>query len=141
MEAVPPVTFGESISKAIAGITDYNSRSRRSEYWYMALLGFLFSIAFNVLATFLAKITILMYILRAIGAIVSIASLVINLPLAVRRLHDIGKTGWLLLLIFIPLVGAIILLIWFCTDSQAEANEYGPSPKYSSGSGGYTSAV
>lgn len=49
--------------------------------------------------------------------------------LSVRRLHDVGKTGWFILISFIPLVGLIWLLILFCTDSVPGVNEYGPNPK------------
>ena len=47
----------------------------------------------------------------------------------VRRLHDIGKSGWNYLLGFIPFVGAIILLVWACQDSQAGENKWGVNPK------------
>ena len=59
------------------------------------------------------------------------------MPLAVRRLHDTGKTGWWLLLILTG-IGAIVLLIFFCLDSDQQTNEYGPSPKYSGAQAGLT---
>ncbi|MDR2934962.1 MAG: DUF805 domain-containing protein, partial [Candidatus Adiutrix sp.] len=49
--------------------------------------------------------------------------------LGIRRLHDIGKSGWWLLLLLIPLVGAIIILVFLCLDSQPGENQYGPNPK------------
>jgi uncharacterized membrane protein YhaH (DUF805 family) len=61
-----------------------------------------------------------------------IYALVIFIPglaVTVRRLHDVGKSGWWYLLAFIPLIGAIILLVWFCTDSQAGTNKWGANPK------------
>lgn len=63
-----------------------------------------------------------------VSGVFSLALLLPNLGLAVRRLHDIGKSGWWLFLAFIPVVGIIILIIWWCKDSQMEPNEYGPVP-------------
>ena len=59
----------------------------------------------------------------------SLAMFIPGLAVSVRRLHDIGRSGWWLLLSLIPLVGAIILIIWYCTDSQPGANQYGSNPK------------
>lgn len=52
-----------------------------------------------------------------------------SLAVTVRRLHDIGRSGWWFLLGLIPIVGAIVLLVFMVTDSQAGANRYGPNPK------------
>ena len=52
-----------------------------------------------------------------------------SIAVGVRRLHDIGKSGWMMLVVFIPFVGAIWLLILFVMDSKPGANEYGPNPK------------
>ena len=59
----------------------------------------------------------------------ALAIIIPSLAVCVRRLHDIGKSGWYYFIGFIPLVGAIILLVWFCQDSQIGENEYGPNPK------------
>lgn len=58
-----------------------------------------------------------------------LAMLVPGLAVGVRRLHDLGKSGWMILVALIPLVGAIWLIILFVTDSQPGENEYGPNPK------------
>ena len=60
--------------------------------------------------------------------VVGLAFLLPSLGIAVRRLHDIGKSGWWIFISLIPLIGAIILLVWWCKDSQMEPNEYGPVP-------------
>ena len=136
MEGAPRLTFKEAVSKAISGYTDYNTRSRRSEFWNVELACFII----NFIVTFvlsLIGINVLTYI---VFVALSIAALIVCLPLLVRRLHDIGKTGWFALLALIPIVGWIILIIWNCTDSQVESNEYGPSPKYSSPGQGYATS-
>lgn len=61
----------------------------------------------------------------------SLVVLVPSLAIAVRRLHDIGKSGWFLLVAFIPFIGGLILLYFFFQDSEREPNAWGPSPKYS----------
>ena len=57
-----------------------------------------------------------------------LAVLIPSLAVEVRRLHDIGKSGWWLLLGLIPLIGPIVLIVWFATDSKGD-NQYGPNPK------------
>jgi uncharacterized membrane protein YhaH (DUF805 family) len=66
------------------------------------------------------------------GIIYLIYSLVVFLPslaVSVRRLHDVGKSGWMLLVSFIPLVGAIWLIVLAVTDSQPGSNKWGENPK------------
>jgi uncharacterized membrane protein YhaH (DUF805 family) len=65
-----------------------------------------------------------------IGLIYSLAVLVPGLAVGVRRLHDTDKSGWWLLIALIPLVGIIVLIVFFATDGQPGPNKYGPSEKY-----------
>ena len=51
---------------------------------------------------------------------------------AIRRLHDTGRSGWWILIALVPLVGAIVLLVFYVQDSSAGVNEYGPNPKFAS---------
>ena len=132
----PSVGFMDAVKKAFAGYCDYASRSRRSEYWFFVLFDFLVIV---VVSLIFGVIFALIGIGQVAPAIVAIVELVLffgfMLPLSVRRLHDTGKSGWFILLGLIPFVGGIILLIFFCMDSQPETNEYGPSPKYSGSPG------
>ena len=132
----PSVGFMDAVKKAFAGYCDYASRSRRSEYWFFVLFDFLVIL---VVSLIFGVIFGLIGIVQVVPAIVAIVELVLffgfMLPLSVRRLHDTGKSGWFILLGLIPFVGGIILLIFFCLDSQPETNEYGPSPKYSGSPG------
>ena len=66
---------------------------------------------------------------NVLGVIYSLAVLLPSLGVSVRRLHDTGRSGWWLFIGLIPLVGTIILIIYMVSDSQAETNQYGPSPK------------
>ncbi len=72
------------------------------------------------------------YALVGVFIVMMIYLLVILIPslaLCVRRLHDTGKSGWFFFISFIPLVGAILLLVFLATDSQPGPNQYGPNPK------------
>lgn len=105
---------------------NFEGRARRSEYWWFYLF-------------YVIVLTIASYIGTAFGGLqgARIAQSIVCLPLILpslgagaRRLHDIGKSGWWLLIGLIPIVGAIILIVWGCQDSDPQENEYGPSPKY-----------
>ena len=69
------------------------------------------------------------FFLSAIFIIYYLIVLVPSLAVAARRLHDTGKSGWMLLISLIPLIGGIILLVFMCSDSQPSDNKYGPNPK------------
>lgn len=100
---------------------NFDGRSRRAEYWY-ALLGI-------VLTSFVVGI---IAGLLGIGLLSSIWELVILIPsiaISIRRLHDIGKSGWWVLINFIPLIGFIVLLVWACKEGDHGDNAYGPDPK------------
>ncbi|MCR5843304.1 MAG: DUF805 domain-containing protein, partial [Oscillospiraceae bacterium] len=70
-----------------------------------------------------------MTIFTVIQSLFSLATLIPSIAVTVRRLHDIGKSGWFYFLILIPVVGSIILLVWECKDSEPGTNVYGPNPK------------
>jgi uncharacterized membrane protein YhaH (DUF805 family) len=63
-----------------------------------------------------------------LAGVFTLVALVPSIAVSCRRLHDTGKTGWLLLLGLIPLVGAIVLLVFYCQASQPGTNQYGPNP-------------
>ena len=103
------------------GVID--GRARRSEYWYFVL--------FNAIITYsLQGIGLLSDIpaLYIISIVVSIALLIPGLTAAVRRLHDINKSGWNYLWVFTG-IGAFVVLYWLAQDSQHGPNNYGPNPK------------
>ena len=105
---------------------DFNGRARRKEFWYFSLAWFVIGIAFNVLS-FIPYLGILFSI---VYMLLGLAVIVPSLAVGARRLSDTGRNPLLLLLMLIPIVGAIILIVWWCEDSKREPNEQGPSPKY-----------
>ncbi|MEM6805439.1 MAG: DUF805 domain-containing protein [Bacteroidota bacterium] len=106
--------------------SDFSGRSRRKEYWYFILFNLLtFSLCLSLdLAMISAGSSMIIFSMTYM-----LASLIPGLSVGVRRLHDIGKSGWNILLVLIPLIGAIILIIYYATDSQAGSNRYGFNPK------------
>jgi uncharacterized membrane protein YhaH (DUF805 family) len=115
---------------AIKKYAVFSGRARRKEYWYFTLFNTLISIAFLVLEL-LAGIAIKEMGL-GVGMLCSLYMLALIVPgfaVTVRRLHDTGRSGWWVFLPLIPLLGAIILIVFLATDSTAGANKYGPNPK------------
>lgn len=131
MSAKPMMSFGEAVKTCINKYATFRGRARRSEYWWFYLACFILSIAGSILAAFLAFAGVDYELANnGISLLILLAVFLPSLSVGVRRLHDIGRSGWWLLLGFIPFVGAIVLIVWFCQDSKLEANEYGESPKY-----------
>ncbi len=108
--------------KVLKKYAEFNGRAQRAEYWYFALFNVLISIALTLPETLINNTQFL-------ANIYSLAVLVPGIAVTVRRLHDINKSGWYLLVALIPCVGAIILLIWTIQDSDPGPNEYGENPK------------
>lgn len=133
--------WGESFTKHYA---DFSGRARRSEYWGTVLFNGLIqaglSIILSIVATILfssieinGEVTFspLLFVLINIPRyIYSLVWLLPSLAVAVRRLHDIGKSGWNLLWIFLPIIGWIMLIYWYCQDSELGENKWGANPKF-----------
>lgn len=111
------MSFTDAIKTCFAKYVDFNGRARRREYWYFCLLN-------------IAVILVLRWTgWKTFSSFYSLAVFLPGLAVAVRRLHDIGKSGLNLLILLIPIVGAVIVLIWEITDSEPGRNQYGPNPK------------
>lgn len=109
---------------------EFSGRSRRKEYWMFALINCIITwVPYLLGLGLLLPAPKLGMALLTLAIIYSLAMLIPGLAVSVRRLHDTGKTGWLLLIALIPIVGPIILLVFLCTDSQPTDNQYGPNPK------------
>ncbi len=108
--------------------TEFSGRSRRKEYWYFALFNTIVSIILIAIDGMVGTLNME----AGYGVFSTIYSLAVFLPtlgVAIRRLHDIGKSGWWIFIGFIPLIGAIVLIVFFVKDSQPGDNQYGPNPK------------
>ncbi len=107
---------------AFKNFAKFEGRTQRRGYWYFTLINFLIGIAANIVDYILASTIGIAFVSMIYGLVVIIPSL----SLGARRLHDIGKSGWWQLLGLIPLIGAIVLIIFFATASTPEDNQYGP---------------
>lgn len=113
--------------KCLRQYADFSGRARRREYWMFCLFNFLVSFCLGFVAGLLgalmdANLTSLVWIY-------ALAIFIPSLAVCIRRLHDVGKSGWMYLIVLIPLVGAIWLLVLFCTNGEPGANKWGVNPK------------
>lgn len=132
-------SFSSSYKAFFKNYAVFTGRSSRSEYWFVVLANFLIILTGYILvipaminsvfsdsAAFMTVITIISIIAMAIYELICFIP---NLSLGIRRLHDIGKSGWSLLVGLIPIVGAVILFVYSLTDSEPIENKYGQNPK------------
>lgn len=114
--------------KALNQYADFNGRARRKEYWMF----FLFNMVFATVALLIDIAAGTANLDSGSGlfqGIYSLAVLIPGLAVGVRRLHDVGKSGWMLLIALIPIIGAIWLLVLMVTDSKEGTNKWGENPK------------
>jgi uncharacterized membrane protein YhaH (DUF805 family) len=114
--------------KVMKQYADFDGRARRTEYWMFVL----FNIIFSVVAVVLDNV--LGIAMEGIGygplyGLYVLAMIIPSLAVAVRRLHDTGKSGWMLLIALIPIIGSIWLLVLYATDGNLGENKYGSNPK------------
>jgi len=108
----------------------FEGRARRKEYWFFVLFNTLIVIGL-VIVELVAGIAS-RSLSDGVGILFVLYALAIFLPslaVAVRRLHDTGRSGWWYFVSLFPLFGAIVLIIYFATDGTPGANKYGPNPK------------
>ena len=118
--------FTEAISCGFQKYVGFSGRAARSEYWYWVLFIVLLSIV-----ALLIDLTVFGFNttgVNPISVIVSLATLLPNLAVSIRRLHDIDRVGWWVLLALIPLIGGIVLIVWACMRGTVGANRFGPDP-------------
>lgn len=114
-----PTAFVDTISK---NYFNFNGRTSRMGFWHFFLAYFVFAIIVGVVTGLLGSLG------SKISMLISLALLLPNLGIGARRLHDIGKTGWLQLLMFIPLLGLIALIYFWAQPGEASSNAYGAEP-------------
>lgn len=106
----------------------FNGRARRKEYWFF----FLFNIIINIILATIDGVTGSFNPeigLGLLGGIYTLAVITPSVAVSMRRLHDIGRSGWWLLIAFIPFIGPIVLLVFMIKDSKPGQNQYGDNPK------------
>ncbi|NAW67157.1 DUF805 domain-containing protein [Photobacterium halotolerans] len=112
----------------------FSGRAQRQEYWYFFLINLVITLALGI-ADNLLNTPGTGEGAGLLGGVYSLAVLIPSVAVGVRRLHDIGKSGWWMLLSLIPVLGFVILLFFFAREGQPGPNEYGNNPKEESGMG------
>ncbi len=115
--------------KVLQNYAVFDGRARRKEYWFFALFNMLFATAFTFIDKLIGTYYSQMGGYGILNTIYSLAVLIPGLAVSVRRLHDTNRSGWWLLLYFIPIIGWIWILILMVRDSDSGMNNYGPNPK------------
>lgn len=109
---------------------NFDGRARRAEFWWYFLANLIISIVLNIIDAALG-------LGGGYGGVLSgiygLAVLLPGIAVGIRRLHDTGKSGWWLLIVFVPIVGIIVLIVFWATDGTPGTNDYGMSEKYPTG--------
>ena len=111
--------FAQTVSSGFKNYVGFDGRASRSEYWYWTL----FSVVASIIAAAMDSVVGLGFFSGA----VSLGLLLPSLAVAFRRIHDIDRTAWWILLSF-TVIGGIVLLIWFCLRGTMGTNRFGPDP-------------
>jgi uncharacterized membrane protein YhaH (DUF805 family) len=109
----------------------FNGRSRRKEYWCFLL----FSVIVSIVLTFIDVKTGTVSADLGLGLLSGIYTLAVLVPgvaVTIRRLHDTDRSGWWILILLVPLAGAIVLIVFMAVDGKTEENQYGVNPKLTS---------
>lgn len=120
------MSFADAVRTCLSKYADFSGRARRSEYWWFVLFTLLVSIVGSMLDALLG--TDFDSRGGVINGLLSLALLLPSLAVGARRLHDTSRSGWWLLIGLVPILGAVVLVVFFVLDSHAD-NQYGPRPK------------
>jgi len=124
MDKVLNLPFVNAWLKMLANFSDFKGRSSRADYWWAVVGNLIISIVLGLIGGLLGSFG---------SVLVTLISLVLAVPgiaLTVRRLHDIGKSGWFVFISLVPLVGVILLIVWLAKVGDEDDNQYGSNPKY-----------
>jgi uncharacterized membrane protein YhaH (DUF805 family) len=128
------MTLGDSVKTCLSKYVTWQGRASRSEFWYFVLFGVICYIVAMVIDSVLG--TTFKFTNPATGleqsmgygyayALVALGLFLPNLAVMVRRLHDTNRSGWWYWIALVPLIGAILLLVWFCSAGTSGGNDYG----------------
>ncbi|MCS6894578.1 MAG: DUF805 domain-containing protein [Bacteroidia bacterium] len=107
----------------------FSGRARRMEFWMFVLINSIFSLLLSGIDRLMARALEWEASIPILNGIYNLVVFLPSLAVAVRRLHDTGRSGWWILLGLIPCIGPIVLLVFFFQNSQPGTNQYGPNPK------------
>lgn len=120
-----PTQFADVIRTVFSRYVKFSGRARRSEYWYWVLFLILVSIALAIIDGMIFGFE--QNDAAILGPIFSLGTFLPSLGVAFRRMHDLGKSAWWLLIGFIPLIGSLVLIYWFAQRGDEGPNRFGPA--------------
>jgi uncharacterized membrane protein YhaH (DUF805 family) len=115
------VTFAEAVRSGFDHYVKFDGRASRPAFWWWFLFGILVGIGANIIDLILGTWGV-------VNGLAGLALLLPNLSVAIRRLHDTDHSGWWVLIGLIPIIGWIVLLIFYLRESDPGENKYGPPP-------------
>lgn len=117
------VGMGEALRRGFGNYVNFSGRANRGEFWWFVLATVLIAIVLGVVDGLVFGTDL--WGNGPLSSVWSLALLIPSLALAVRRLHDIDRSGWWVLIALVPVVGGIILLVWYCTRGTSGPNRFG----------------
>lgn len=114
------MTFGEAVRSGFDHYVKFDGRASRPAFWWWVLFVILVSIAANIIDLAIGT--------PVFTALVGLGLLLPGLSVSIRRLHDTNRTGWWILIYLIPLIGLIVLLVFYLQQGDPGENRYGPPP-------------
>jgi uncharacterized membrane protein YhaH (DUF805 family) len=114
------MTFGDAIRSGFDHYAKFDGRASRPAFWWWVLFVVLVSIAANIIDLAIGA--------PVFSALAGLGLLLPNISVSIRRLHDTNRTGWWILIWLIPLIGLIVLLIFYLQQGDPEENRFGPPP-------------
>jgi uncharacterized membrane protein YhaH (DUF805 family) len=126
--------FLDSVKSVLMNnFANFNGRASRSEYWWFVLFGYLAGFCFGfvdgvILVVMDVPMDSLLWAFSPMATLFQLAIMIPALAVAVRRLHDLGKSGWWFFILLIPCVGIILYIVWMASEGEPHDNAYGPVP-------------
>lgn len=112
--------FATSVKTCFGKFATFEGRASRSEFWYYTLFVFIVSVVLNIVDVAAGT--------GVLSLIFALVTLIPNIAVAVRRLHDTDRAGWWYLLMLVPLIGVIVLIVWFVGRGTTGTNRFGGDP-------------
>ena len=135
------MTFTDAVRCGFSNYVTFSVRARRSEFWFWVLFAIIVVVVAGVLDSMLFPgmmnvqtdlgdgVAAVSAQGGPISALAGLGMFLPSLAMYIRRLHDVDRSGWWLLLAFVPLIGIIVLIVWWCTEGTRGPNRFGPDPK------------
>lgn len=124
------MTFSQSVKSGLSKYVQFSGRASRSEYWWWTLFMVVFQIAMQLVIVAFAAAggEVMGMVLGALFLLVILGLTLPSISVLVRRLHDVNRSGWWYWIVLVPVVGVILMLVWFCTKGTEGPNRFGEDP-------------